>query len=175
MEDIERSVIVGDERGMHGRTSRTIVSIVVRHGAECTLSTGDGSRTANGRSILNVMALGAAFGDRLLLRVNGAAADAAMAELAEYLERGPYLDWLGPPGSSNSDPAIRTMTLKEQDDHRELLNSFGAASIDWEHRYRQLFRSGADVPMPQNQSRAQAWLNARDDLARDQLAEVHAA
>lgn len=125
MSSVERQVTLGDYRGIHGRTARTIVSIVKRHGVTCTITARhpDGGRDGSGNfrqmsvnalSMLNLLALGAPFGSQLTLHVEGEQANAAANALAEYLAFGPYSDTARGQGQTNSDPALLAMPVAER-------------------------------------------------------------
>lgn len=177
----ERPVTVGDDRGIHGRTARTIVSIVLRHDVECTIRLLDGSgRVASGRSILTVLSLGAAFGAALELHVSGARAEEAADVLAQYIEHGPYDSYVSIDEGSNSDPVFRDMSWLERNEYLERLNAVQAANIPiWKRPWGRDYgafamhvasdceRRGIPIP-PEIQSRAES------ERRRIQAGRLHA-
>lgn len=145
---LERSVPFGDWRGIHGRTARTIVSIVMRYDVRCQF--GVGNEWADARSILSVLSLGAAYGQLVTLRVEGERADEAIRALAQYIERGPYVSYLSSDTGSNSDPAIRDMTPEQKARHVEHLNALSAANITRERKECRVDACDFVPPLPQH-------------------------
>lgn len=156
MSSVERQVTLGDYRGIHGRTARTIVSIMKRHAVRCTLTARhpDGGRdtdgtwrlmTVDGASILDIMMLAAPFGTSITVRVEGERAAEALSELAEFIAYGPYCSYVSIDEGSNSDPALKAMTREEKDVHLEMLHTFGAANIRDEHQQRRRERANPQL------------------------------
>jgi phosphocarrier protein len=75
----ERSVQILNKNGLHARPAAEIVKISARFQSEITLIR-DGTEV-NGKSIMGVMMLAAECGATLLLRAEGADADAALDAL----------------------------------------------------------------------------------------------
>ncbi len=69
---------------MHARPAATLVQKAKGFQSQITLSKND--KTANAKSILSVLTLGAEQGDQVLLKVTGADAETAISELASLLE-----------------------------------------------------------------------------------------
>ncbi len=76
---VERSVQILNKNGLHARPAAEIVKISARFQSEITLIR-DGTEV-NGKSIMGVMMLAAECGATLLLRAEGADADAALDAL----------------------------------------------------------------------------------------------
>jgi len=86
-EAARRSVEIVNKRGLHARASAKFVSAVAQmDGCEVTVLK-DGHSAAGG-SILGLMMLGAAKGDRVDLEVSGAEAEDRLAELVALVEGG---------------------------------------------------------------------------------------
>jgi phosphocarrier protein len=75
----ERSVQILNKNGLHARPAAEIVKIAAKFQSEITLVR-DGTEV-NGKSIMGVMMLAAECGATLLLRAEGADADAALDAL----------------------------------------------------------------------------------------------
>jgi phosphotransferase system HPr (HPr) family protein len=81
-----REVELGNASGLHLRAAVKIVRLATQYQADVQLSC-DGRRV-DGRSIIDLMTLGAECGTRLELEAGGPDAEAALAELAGLIERG---------------------------------------------------------------------------------------
>ena len=81
---IERAVQVTNRNGIHARPAAEIVKVAGRFRSQITMARDD--LEVNGKSIMGVMMLAAEFGATLLLRAEGADADAALSALAELIE-----------------------------------------------------------------------------------------
>lgn len=83
-----RELQIVNKRGLHARASAKFVAAVAAmdDGTEVEVAK-DGMRAAGG-SILGLMMLGAAKGDRIELIVSGDNAEARLAELAELISSG---------------------------------------------------------------------------------------
>jgi phosphocarrier protein HPr len=81
---IERTVTIGSKSGLHARPAATFVQKAKGFQSQITLSKNE--KTANAKSILSVLTLGAEQGDQVVLKVNGADAEIAIGELASLLE-----------------------------------------------------------------------------------------
>ena len=79
----ERSVKILNKNGLHARPAAEIVKVSAKYQSEITLSR-DGTEV-NGKSIMGVMMLAAECGSSLLLRADGADADAALDALASLI------------------------------------------------------------------------------------------
>jgi len=81
---IERTVTIRSKSGLHARPAATFVQKAKTFRSQITLSKND--KTANAKSILSVLTLGAEQGDQVLLKVTGDDAEIAIGELASLLE-----------------------------------------------------------------------------------------
>lgn len=80
-----RAVTICNERGLHARAAAKFVRTVERFDAEITVAK-DGTEVP-GTSIMGLMMLAAGPGTALALRAAGPEADAALAALADLIER----------------------------------------------------------------------------------------
>jgi phosphocarrier protein len=81
-----REVVVRNATGLHLRAAVMFAEVAIRFAAEVRVRR-DG-RAADGRSILDLVALGAARGDRIELQALGEDADAALEAIAALAEAG---------------------------------------------------------------------------------------
>jgi phosphocarrier protein len=79
-----RTVEVVNKRGLHARASAKFVTLAAGHTALVEVEK-DGSRVC-GTSIMGLMMLGAARGDRITISAEGEGAEEAVAALAELVE-----------------------------------------------------------------------------------------
>jgi phosphocarrier protein HPr len=79
----ERTVQIVNKNGLHARPAAEIVKISAKFQSEITLVK-DGMEV-NGKSIMGVMMLAAECGSSLLMRAEGADADAALDALAALI------------------------------------------------------------------------------------------
>jgi len=83
---MERIVRIVNPEGLHARPSGAIVNVALRY--ESALRVGVGERDVNGRSILEVISLGATCGTELVLRAEGPDALALLDELETLIGAG---------------------------------------------------------------------------------------
>jgi phosphocarrier protein len=76
---------VRSEEGLHARPSAELVKEACRW--QCVTEVCANGRTADAKSILQVLALGAKSGDRLLIRTCGEREEEAMQSLVAVVER----------------------------------------------------------------------------------------
>jgi phosphocarrier protein HPr len=81
---IERTVTIRSKSGLHARPAAIFVQKAKGFQSQITLTKKE--KTANAKSILSVLTLGAAQGDQVILKINGDDAEIAMGELASLLE-----------------------------------------------------------------------------------------
>lgn len=81
---VERTVVVGSKSGLHARPAAIFVQNAKSFQSQITL--GKNERTANGKSILSVLALGAEKGDQVVLTISGSDAETALTKLVRLLE-----------------------------------------------------------------------------------------
>ena len=79
-----RTVDVLNKRGLHARASAKFVTLAASQPADVEVEK-DGSKVC-GTSIMGLMMLGAAKGDRITISAEGDGAEAAVAALAELVE-----------------------------------------------------------------------------------------
>ena len=83
---IERTVKIVNPEGLHARPSGAMVAVALEH--ESTLRIRCAGREVNGRSILEVIALGATCGSELELCADGPDAEALVLALATLVASG---------------------------------------------------------------------------------------
>ncbi len=81
---MERTVTIRSKSGLHARPAAIFVQKAKGFQSQITLTKNE--KTANAKSILSVLTLGAAQGDQVVLKVNGDDAEIAIGELASLLE-----------------------------------------------------------------------------------------
>ena len=79
-----RTVDVSNKRGLHARASAKFVTLASGHSAQIEVEK-DGSVVC-GTSIMGLMMLGAAKGDRITISAQGEGAEEAVEALAELVE-----------------------------------------------------------------------------------------
>jgi phosphocarrier protein HPr len=85
--EARREVTIVNKRGLHARASAKFVGAVAAMEG-CEVHVAKDGHSAAGGSILGLMMLGAAKGDKVELSVKGADAEARLAELVEMIEGG---------------------------------------------------------------------------------------
>jgi phosphocarrier protein HPr len=80
-----RTVVVGNPQGLHARPADLFVKVATRF--PCQIEVIKGSQRVNGKSILDIMTLGAEQGTQLSLEAVGHDAEAALDALAELFAR----------------------------------------------------------------------------------------
>lgn len=85
MAEEEISVIITNRVGLHARPARTLVQTAAQFRSRIQLICK--GKTANARSIINVLMLGAVQGDMLLMQAKGEDAEEALSALAELVRR----------------------------------------------------------------------------------------
>ncbi|WP_299328048.1 HPr family phosphocarrier protein [Parasphingopyxis sp.] len=84
MSRVERTVTIANQRGLHARASSKFVTLVSELDTDVQVSR-DG-QTVAGSSILDLMMLGAAMGDRITIAAEGDGAEIAVDQLAALVE-----------------------------------------------------------------------------------------
>ncbi len=79
-----RTVSLGNRRGLHARASAKFVTLASSQPASVEVEK-DGSKVC-GTSIMGLMMLGAAMGDRITISAEGEGAEQAVTALAELVE-----------------------------------------------------------------------------------------
>jgi phosphotransferase system enzyme I (PtsI) len=83
---MERVVRIVNPEGLHARPSGALVSVALGFSSELRVRTGD--REVNGRSILEVISLGAVCGSELVLTAQGPDAEALLDALEALVAGG---------------------------------------------------------------------------------------
>ncbi|MDP3676440.1 MAG: HPr family phosphocarrier protein [Novosphingobium sp.] len=81
MGQAHETVTISNQRGLHARASAKFVNAVAMLPPELVVRVVKDGNEAAGGSILGLMMLGAAKGDRIDIEVSGEGADAALAKL----------------------------------------------------------------------------------------------
>ncbi|MCG8583955.1 MAG: HPr family phosphocarrier protein [Pirellulales bacterium] len=81
---VTRTVVIANEQGLHARPADMFVRTAIQFEASVTVS--KDSLRVDGKSILDVLTLGAAKDTELTLEATGSDAEAALAALAELVE-----------------------------------------------------------------------------------------
>lgn len=84
-DDAVRIVTIVNQRGLHARAAAKFVKLADQFAAEVTVVKGD--TEVSGRSIMGLMMLAAAPGTDIQLRAKGVDAEAALAAIADLVER----------------------------------------------------------------------------------------
>ncbi len=84
-ETMERTVTIASKSGLHARPAAIFVQKAKEFQSQIILAKNE--KTANGKSILAVMALGAEQGQQVTLRTEGEDAQRALETLATLLEQ----------------------------------------------------------------------------------------
>jgi phosphocarrier protein len=81
---IERTVTLGSKSGLHARPAAIFVQNA--KGFQCQITLIKNEKSANAKSILSVLTLGAEQGDQVILKAEGDDAASAVDKLATLLE-----------------------------------------------------------------------------------------
>ena len=84
MNALNRTIRIGNRRGLHARASAKFVNLASQLDATIEVEK-DGNRVC-GTSIMGLMMLGAAMGDSIVIHVEGDGSEAAMQKLVELVE-----------------------------------------------------------------------------------------
>ena len=85
--EVRRQVTIVNKRGLHARASAKFVAAAAAMD-DCQIRVAKDGHSAAGGSILGLMMLGAAKGDKVELTVSGNKAEERLAELAALIESG---------------------------------------------------------------------------------------
>ena len=88
MSEHRREITIVNQRGLHARASAKFVNAVSQLPEGCTVKIAKDGTEAAGGSILGLMMLGAAKGDKVELIVAGDNAEPAFGELSALIENG---------------------------------------------------------------------------------------
>jgi phosphocarrier protein HPr len=81
----ERRVTVAAPEGLHARPAAVFVKAVTDAGTPVTIARPDAGEPVDARSILAVLSLDVRHGEQVVLRADGAGAEAALDRLADLL------------------------------------------------------------------------------------------
>lgn len=84
MTAVSREVLIANKRGLHARASAKFVNLASEIGTRIEVEK-DGNRVC-GTSIMGLMMLGAAMGDRIVIHVDGDDAENALQQLVALVE-----------------------------------------------------------------------------------------
>jgi phosphocarrier protein len=87
MSPSQRTVTIASSVGLHARPAALFVQAATATGLPIQIGKVGGDDPVDARSILGVMALGAKFGEEVVLTAEGDGADAALDGLVELLSR----------------------------------------------------------------------------------------
>ncbi len=87
MSALTREVLIVNKRGLHARASAKFVAMTAEMSGT-TITVSKGASCADGSSILDLMMLGAAKGDTVILTTSGEDAQTRLAELVALVEAG---------------------------------------------------------------------------------------
>lgn len=80
---VEKNIVVNNETGLHARPAASLVQFVKNFDGDVEIIK-DG-KTANAKSIFNVMALGISKGTEITVRVNGENEQENLDKLVEFI------------------------------------------------------------------------------------------
>ena len=82
---VETSVVISNKVGLHARPARLLVQTAAQFQSKVQVQ--HGNKTANAKSIVGVLKLGAVLGDTLILSAEGEDAEKAVSALTELVHR----------------------------------------------------------------------------------------
>ncbi len=85
MNVVETQVVITNRVGLHARPARLLVQSAAQFQARIQIQVGE--KSANARSIVGVLKLGATLGDTLHIRAEGEDAQEAVRALADLIQR----------------------------------------------------------------------------------------
>lgn len=85
MPRVENHLVITNKVGLHARPARLLVQTAAQFQAQISVQVGE--KTANAKSILGVLKLGAISGDTLIVRAEGEDAEQAINILADLVRR----------------------------------------------------------------------------------------
>lgn len=81
----EASLVIKNKVGLHARPARLLVQTAAQFQSQIRLQQGE--KSANAKSIIGVLKLGAVLGDVLILRAEGEDAEKAVKTLTDLVDR----------------------------------------------------------------------------------------
>lgn len=85
MPKVENQLLITNKVGLHARPARLLVQTAARFQSQIQVLCGE--KSANVKSILGVLKLGAVLGDTIVVRAEGDDAEEAVATLADLVNR----------------------------------------------------------------------------------------
>ncbi|WP_058484939.1 HPr family phosphocarrier protein [Defluviitalea phaphyphila] len=86
---IKKTVTLINEQGLHARPAQLLAAEAMKYKCELQLiKNDDNSRICNPKSILSIMSMGAAKGDKITITADGLDEEKALKALAELIENG---------------------------------------------------------------------------------------
>ena len=85
MPKIEKEFVVKNDQGLHARPAAMFVQITSKYNAHVTIAKGE--EKVNGKSIMGILTLGAQKDSKVIVEVNGDDAEAALAEIEQFMNR----------------------------------------------------------------------------------------
>ncbi|HET9919482.1 MAG TPA: HPr family phosphocarrier protein [Ktedonobacteraceae bacterium] len=85
MPKVENQLLITNRVGLHARPARLLVQTAARFQSQIQVLCGE--KSANVKSILGVLKLGAVLGDTIVVRAEGDDAEEAVATLADLVNR----------------------------------------------------------------------------------------
>lgn len=82
---VETSIVITNKVGLHARPARMLVQTAAQFRSQIQLQHGE--KTANAKSIVGVLKLGAALGDTITLHAEGEDAEEALKTLTDLVNR----------------------------------------------------------------------------------------
>jgi phosphotransferase system HPr (HPr) family protein len=82
---VENHLVITNKVGLHARPARLLVQTAAQFQSQIQVQVGE--KTANAKSILGVLKLGALSGDTLIVRAEGEDAEQAISILADLVRR----------------------------------------------------------------------------------------
>jgi PTS hybrid protein len=82
---VETSLVITNKVGLHARPARLLVQTAAQFQSRISVQCGE--KTANAKSILGVLKLGAALGDTIVVHAEGDDAEQAVETLTELARR----------------------------------------------------------------------------------------
>ena len=87
MNEISRTVLIENRRGLHARASAKLVTLASTQPVQLTVEkSGSRGSRVTATSIMGLMMLGAAMGDSITISAEGDGAEGAVTALAELVE-----------------------------------------------------------------------------------------
>ena len=86
MSELRKTITIVNQRGLHARASAKLVEVTTRWPEATEIQVAKDGRAVDGRSILDLMMLGAAMGDQITIKATGPDAAQALSQLVTLVE-----------------------------------------------------------------------------------------